>query len=126
MPLQTMIYSACSDSDSEHADESESRSLDIPVVSISPSQETEKTHLSMNFLWNSDLKRSLTNSPFFLSSSVVAWFLKIKSSSHLLWTANVGAADEREDGLAESGVWPNAAWRLSSGFPVAISASRSR
>jgi len=49
----------------------------------------------MNFLWNSVRNKSFTNCPPALPSCT-AWFLKIKSSSHLLLTAKVpGAVVER-------------------------------
>ena len=58
------------------------------------------THLSINFLWNSDRKRSLTNSPLpFFSSTPAAWFLKIRSSSHLRFTAKVAFEPATEDGV---------------------------
>lgn len=77
----------------------------------------------MNFLWNSERNRSLTNSPLGLSLTPAAWFLKIRSSSQRRLTANVPALEDAED--APPGVCPSAACRLSSGLPVAISASRS-
>lgn len=80
-------------------------------------------NLFINFLWNSLLSKSLTNSPFLgLSSIPTAWFLKIKSSSHLLLTANVDAVDVVDRGLSVA--VPRAAWRFIRGLPVAISASR--
>lgn len=80
-------------------------------------------NLFINFLWNSLLSKSLTNSPLLgLSSIPTAWFLKIKSSSHLLLTANVDAEDVVDRGVSD-GV-PRAAWRFIRGLPVAISASR--
>lgn len=83
---------------------------------------SRETYFCINFLWNSERKRSLTNSPFLgLSLWPAVWFLKMRSSSQRRLTANV----EVDVVLAAEGVWPSAAWRLRSGLPVAISASRS-
>lgn len=99
-----------------------------------------KTHL-----WNSVRNRSLTKcGSLSLSRELIAWFLKMRSvgrrgtlrqrhsclltgsrirvpSSHRRFTANVPGFVV----FTPFGVWPSAAARFSSGFAVAISASRS-
>lgn len=113
----------------QHASNHDDRtsSLDEPALSAQPAQPgpsapPTQTHLFINFLWNSDLSKSLTNSPFLgLSSIPAAWFLKMRSSSQRRLTAKLP-----DDELGVSlGRCPSAAWRLSRGLPVAISSSRS-
>jgi hypothetical protein len=48
--------------------------------------------------------------------------LKIKSSSHLLFTEKLAVAEDVADGAGDC---PRAFWRLRRGFPVAISWSLS-
>lgn len=54
-----------------------------PIRIYSTEREGYLMYFSMNFLWNSDLKVSLMNALFFLSSSPFAQFLNTTSSSHL-------------------------------------------
>lgn len=54
-----------------------------PIRIYSTESECYLMYFSMNFLWNSDLKVSLINALFFLSSSPFAQFLNTTSSSHL-------------------------------------------
>lgn len=55
-----------------------------------------------NFLWNSVLSKSFTNSLLGVSLTPRAWFLKITSSSHLLFTPKELEVTEEEEGVGEA------------------------
>lgn len=83
-----------------------------PVHYFPQSKTLYLTYLLMNRLWKSLRSRSFTNSLLlFLSSVPLAWFLNTTSSSHLLLTVK--------------SIFAPPPLLFSSGFPLAISFSRS-
>lgn len=77
--------------------------------------------LTINRLWKSDRRRSLTNSFGFLSSVPRAWFLKTTSSSHLKNISELHALRWTESTCLR---FMLKSFGLRSGLPRAISNSR--